>query len=114
MGTRFVRWMNEEFWTASGVVFDVGGATADALMRIARGTAAEQAGGRDDCANGNGSLMRILPVVLRFADKPLDQFANRVERASAITHGHARSQMACVFCGLVVRGRSPTFNGLQA
>lgn len=103
MGKRFVRWMNEELWTATGVVFDVGGATADALIRIARGTPAEEAGGRDEYSNGNGSLMRILPVLLRFADAPLDQFVDRVERVSSITHGHARSRMACVYCGLVVR-----------
>jgi ADP-ribosylglycohydrolase len=103
MGQRFVRWMNEELWTATGVVFDVGGATADALMRIAGGTPAEQAGGCDEYSNGNGSLMRILPVSLRFAGEPLKQFASRVERVSAMTHGHERSKMACVFCGLVVR-----------
>ena len=103
MGQRFVRWMNEELWTATGVVFDVGGATADALMRIANWKPAEQAGGRDEYSNGNGSLMRILPVLLRFASESVNQFVGRVERASAITHGHERSKMACVFCGLVVR-----------
>src|SRR5262245_50838797 len=54
MGRRFVRWMKEEYWTATGVVFDIGGATADALMRIASGTPAERAGGRDEYSNGNG------------------------------------------------------------
>lgn len=103
MGRRFVRWMNEEYWTATGVVFDVGGATTDALMRIAKGTPAEKAGGRDEYSNGNGSLMRILPVVLRFAGNPLDQFVSRVERASSITHAHARSKMACALYGMVVR-----------
>lgn len=47
--------------------------------------------------------MRILPVTLRFAADPIEQFADRVERASSLTHGHARSRMACVFYGLVVR-----------
>lgn len=111
MGNRFVRWMNDELWTATGVVFDVGGATADALMRIAAGTPAEHAGGSDEYSNGNGSLMRILPVALRFDSQPLDQLAKQVERASAITHGHARSKMACVLYSLVVRrllqGASP-------
>src|SRR6266536_515199 len=42
MGGRFVRWMNEGLWTANGDVFDIGMATTDALMRIARGTSAEE------------------------------------------------------------------------
>lgn len=103
MGERFVRWMNEGLWTATGDVFDVGNATANALTRIARGTPAEQAGGRDEQSNGNGSLMRILPVALRFFNEPLEQYAARLERASGITHAHPRSKMACVLYGLVIR-----------
>jgi len=103
MGERFVRWMNEGFWTAWGEPFDVGMATSTALLRIANGTPADQAGGQDEHDNGNGSLMRILPVVLRFAAEPIESFADRVEKVSAITHGHARSRMACVFYGLVIR-----------
>src|SRR5581483_7414758 len=111
MGVRFVRWMDETLWTATGVVFDIGMATTDALMRVANGTPAERAGGRDEHSNGNGSLMRIIPVALRFSSEPIDAFSQRIERASAITHGHERSKMACVFYGLVVRqlllGRNP-------
>ncbi|MBI5818170.1 MAG: ADP-ribosylglycohydrolase family protein [Verrucomicrobia bacterium] len=103
MGNRFVRWMNDGLWTATGSVFDIGMATTDALMRIASGTSAEQAGGCDEYSNGNGSLMRILPVVLRFANDPVDRFVGRIDRVSSITHGHARSKMACVFHGWVVR-----------
>lgn len=80
-------------------------------MRIAAGTPAEHAGGSDEYSNGNGSLMRILPVALRFDSQPLDQLAKQVERSSAITHGHARSKMACVlYCFVarhLLRGASP-------
>jgi len=103
MGQRFVRWMNEGLWTAHGDVFDMGGTTCTALMRIAKGIPADEAGGRHEDSNGNGSLMRILPAVLRFAGEPLESFSSRLEKVSAITHGHARSRMACVFYGLMVR-----------
>src|ERR1017187_228210 len=103
MGERFVRWMNEGLWTAHGDVFDMGGTTCTALMRIAKGMPAKQAGGLHEDSNGNGSLMRILPAVLRFAGEPLETFSGRLEKVSAITHGHARSRMACVFYGLMVR-----------
>ena len=103
MGDRFVRWMNDGLWTAWGEPFDIGVATSDAIVRIANGTPAEMAGGRAEECNGNGSLMRILPVALRFAAEPLESFASRLERASAITHGHCRSRMACVFYGLIIR-----------
>jgi ADP-ribosylglycohydrolase len=103
MGGRFVRWADKGLWTAWGEPFDIGVTTSDALHRIKNGTAAVKAGGQDEYCNGNGSLMRILPIVLRFATEPIDSFANRVEKVSAITHQHPRSQMACAFYGLVVR-----------
>jgi ADP-ribosylglycohydrolase len=103
MGHRFVRWMNEDLWTATGVVFDMGGTTSDALMRIAKGTRAELAGRREEHSNGNGSLMRIVPVALRFAGEPTESLSDRVERTSAITHAHDRSKMGCVFYSLIVR-----------
>ncbi len=103
MGKRFVAWYENGLWTAHGAVFDVGSTTADALILISNGTAAEQAGGRDERSNGNGSLMRILPVALRFAREPVEKLLDRIGRASAITHGHARSRMACGFCALVVQ-----------
>jgi ADP-ribosyl-[dinitrogen reductase] hydrolase len=103
MGDRFVRWMNDGLWTANGDVFDVGATTSAALRRMVKGIPADQAGGQSEDNNGNGSLMRILPAVLRFSSDPTALFAERLEKVSAITHAHARSQMACVFYGLVIR-----------
>jgi ADP-ribosyl-[dinitrogen reductase] hydrolase len=103
MGERFVRWYEAGLWTAHGTLFDIGIATRGALERIRSGTPAEQAGGRDEFSNGNGSLMRILPVVLASLKVEEETFRTRIHQASAITHGHLRSQMACVFYGLMVR-----------
>ena len=103
MGSRFVRWFELGLWSAHGVNFDIGIATRTALNKISQGAPAGTAGGRDEYDNGNGSLMRILPVALASLREPDTAFADRLCRASAITHGHARAQMACVFHGLVVR-----------
>jgi len=103
MGKRFVRWYQEEIWTPHGKVFDTGVATAHALTRIANGMRPEAAGGADQYSNGNGSLMRMLPVSLRFANLPVKQALDRIHRASALTHRHPRSQMACGWFTLVVR-----------
>jgi len=103
MGTRFVRWFRDSHWTPHGEAFDIGMTTADALLRIEHGVSAENAGSRDEYSNGNGSLMRILPVGLRFAGASIAQLSERAHQASAITHGHSRSQMACAFYSFVVR-----------
>ncbi len=59
----FYRWRYEDYWTPHGKVFDIGGTTAAAISRIKKGVPPVEAGGRDDRNNGNGSLMRILPLV---------------------------------------------------
>jgi ADP-ribosyl-[dinitrogen reductase] hydrolase len=104
MGSRFARWHREELWTPHGKIFDIGMTTSHALRRIAAGVPAEVAGSDDETSNGNGSLMRILPVALRFATVPTPQLLDRIHRASAITHRHPRSQMACGCFALVIRG----------
>jgi ADP-ribosyl-[dinitrogen reductase] hydrolase len=111
MAMRFVKWADQAHWTPHGVVFDIGNATRRALQRSAAGESPLSCGGRSERDNGNGSLMRILPVCLRFATSETKELARRIEDASAITHAHQRSRMACVFFGLMVRellqGRPP-------
>jgi ADP-ribosylglycohydrolase len=104
MGKRFVAWYHEGLWTPRGRVFDVGVATSQALARLANGMRAEVAGGDGESSNGNGSLMRILPLALRFAQQPAKTLLDRIHRVSAITHRHPRSQMACGFYSLVIHG----------
>lgn len=103
MGKRMLRWFDLGHWAAHGLVFDIGNATRVALDKISVGTSAELSGGRGVYDNGNGSLMRILPVPLASLDCDLDTFCDRIARASAITHAHDRSKLACVLHGLFVR-----------
>jgi ADP-ribosyl-[dinitrogen reductase] hydrolase len=78
-----------------GPVFSIGGTTEDALVRIANGTPAESAGGKDDWNNGNGSLMRILPIALVGFECQPATLVDWSFRASRITHAHPRSQVTC-------------------
>jgi ADP-ribosylglycohydrolase len=98
-----VKWYNEELWTPHGQLFDIGNTTAEAIVRLSRGTRAEVAGSDSQFSNGNGSLMRIIPVSLRFANLPIKEALDRVHRASGVTHRHMRSQLACGFFTLMIR-----------
>lgn len=103
MGERFVQWLNKGLWSAHGTLFDIGIATRKALLLIEHGCPAELAGGTDQYDNGNGSLMRILPVILASLKESPETMTEKVFQASSLTHGHERSKLACVFCGLLVR-----------
>ncbi|MEH2409751.1 ADP-ribosylglycohydrolase family protein [Nostoc sp.] len=91
----FWRWYKEAYWTPRGDVFDIGQTTHTAIMRLKQGVVPHQAGGKVDNNNGNGSLMRILPMAYCHRNLTLGELLARVHDVSAITHGHARSQMAC-------------------
>jgi ADP-ribosylglycohydrolase len=60
------------------------------------------AGDSDEGSNGNGALMRILPIALRFADSSPDELLTYAHRASSLTHRHPRSLIACGFYCLMV------------
>ena len=64
-GRRALAWLVSRAYTPDGdQLFDVGMTTRTSLGRFAQGTPAVDAGGRGERDNGNGSLMRILPVAL--------------------------------------------------
>lgn len=97
MGELFVKWYYQDYWTATGEVFDIGIGTRNALYKIKNGTKAELAGGREENDNGNGSLMRILPLVFAIKDLPIEERFERTKQVSSITHSHIRAVMACFY-----------------
>lgn len=97
IGHNFVRWYHEGLWTAHGEVFDVGNTTRTAIERLARGMQAYRAGSDDEASNGNGSLMRILPLLFYMSDRPVAERFEITRQVSSITHGHIRSVIACFY-----------------
>lgn len=82
MKQRFRDWLLDAKYTAGGSVFDAGITTTDAILR-GKGSSEER-------SQGNGSLMRILP--LAFTDCSDDE----IREVSALTHAHPNCMEACV------------------
>jgi ADP-ribosyl-[dinitrogen reductase] hydrolase len=97
LANSFVAWMDKGYWTADGHVFDVGGTTKMAITNIRNGARAECAGGKEEWHNGNGSLMRILPLLLLTKELPRTERFDLTRQVSSLTHGHIRSVMACFY-----------------
>jgi ADP-ribosylglycohydrolase len=117
---RFIGWMLRNEWTPHGEVFDIGHATRQAIMRLDRGAVPTEAGPTDERSNGNGSLMRILPLAIYLAHAPPDERIEMAMTCSRLTHGHPRSQLACAmyveFAAALIRGSelSAAFSAAQA
>ena len=96
MKGKFCEWYYDGFWTHNQKLpFDIGITTARVLLSIKMGNSQGVSGERSEFSNGNGSLMRILPVAFYTMGLPLEEKFRMVEEISAITHAHIRSQIAC-------------------
>jgi ADP-ribosyl-[dinitrogen reductase] hydrolase len=92
----FLLWSLGDFWTPYGRVFDIGIATRNAIYRISKGESPILCGGIDEEDNGNGSLMRILPLAFYLQNETnTEVIFQKVKEVSSITHGHFRSVFSC-------------------
>jgi ADP-ribosylglycohydrolase len=106
----FVKWYSTELWTPHGHVFDIGIATRNAIHNIAKGHEPELCGGFEEKDNGNGSLMRILPLIFYLEKEDnIEIIYKKVKAVSSITHAHFRSVFACfiyvVYCLEILKGK---------
>jgi ADP-ribosyl-[dinitrogen reductase] hydrolase len=97
LANRFCHWYQYNQWTPHGEIFDMGVATRNAMDKLAKGVSALESGECDDYSNGNGSLMRILPLAIYLQNKPIDERFRIVKEVSSITHAHIRSIIGCFF-----------------
>ena len=96
-----LEWYHKGAYTPYGEVFDIGNTTRKALDSFTKGTPPLDCGGISERDNGNGSLMRILPLVFYIEAnygvefKEQDDIFNIIHNVSSLTHAHKRSQVAC-------------------
>ena len=95
LANNFVSWKERAYWTPHDKVFDIGIATSTAIHDLYKGVDPILAGGTDERSNGNGSLMRILPLVFYVKDMTIDERFKHIKEVSSLTHGHVRSVFSC-------------------
>lgn len=96
LANRFINWREHGYWSAHGRVFDIGIATNSAIRFLSQGALPTTAGFDTEDSNGNGSLMRILPLLFYIKDMDIQQRFEHVRDVSSLTHRHIRS-IACCF-----------------
>lgn len=94
----FVKWVENGEFTAGGKAFDVGNTCLRAIVKY-RGSLAkpEECGEDGELSNGNGSLMRISPLIFYCYGKNMnkEEIYECVKMVSSITHRHEISVMGC-------------------
>lgn len=99
----FLKWLEEGFCSPHGEVFDIGDSTIESILNFKRGVNLFDCGGRQVWQNGNGSLMRILPLSINLKNQTDEFIIEETSKSSSMTHGHHRSQLACAFYSLFLK-----------
>ena len=101
----FAAWMTQDAFTPTGETFDVGNTCFNAILDYVHGHKDAESCGFDSALdNGNGSLMRIHPFSLLayYGQEKHPDWEQLIDRASALTHAHARSRLACKIYTLIL------------
>lgn len=94
---KLVAWFREDYM-AVDQVFDVGVQTQRAILNLRKGIQPLEAGPKEEKNNGNGSLMRVLPLALWHRGTNEELVKDAFDQ-SAVTHGHLRSKLCCaLYC----------------
>jgi ADP-ribosylglycohydrolase len=104
LAKRFLAWADEGAYTPdSDGRFDIGATTMRALDSLRHGVSPDAAGGTLEHDNGNGSLMRIVPIALVGRELEAADLVDRAQRASRITHANPVAQGTCALYVLAAR-----------
>lgn len=93
----FLRFYQKGDFTPQGQVFDIGDSTRCAIKRMESGDEPVMCGGSGEMDNGNGSLMRVLPLAFYGSSLEDGCRVRMIEEVSALTHAHKRSMLACIY-----------------
>lgn len=91
---RFLAWYDRGQYAVQNIVFDVGTQTQDALVRFRNGFPIEMCSDETSPRNGNGSLMRVLPLSLWHRGSRTELIEWSMLQ-SVPTHAHSLSKVSC-------------------
>lgn len=97
IAANFMKWFQNGYLTPHGIAYDIGNSTSNSVRRLLNGTSPLNSGDANMEANGNGSLMRTLPLAFyfHFQNTPEDKKYQIIKEVSSITHAHPLSVVSC-------------------
>lgn len=99
---RYLRWYEDGHLSSTGVCFDIGNTTRAALLHFKQ-TGDPYAGSTDPYTAGNGSIMRLAPVVLAASRYP-ETAVSLAAASSRTTHGAETAVDGCRTLAMLLLG----------
>ncbi len=103
--SRYVEWWNTGKYSVNGRCFDIGITTRNALSNFLATRDALSSGDTSERASGNGSIMRLAPVPIRYAGlypNGAKELSRLAEESSVPTHASEQCRSACRYLGTIL------------
>ncbi len=95
---RLIKWHDRGYMAVDNYVFDIGNQTSTAIDRLKKGMPTRYSGLTGERNNGNGALMRCLPLALLHQGNDV-ALVYEAHAQARLTHAHIRSQVCCaLYC----------------
>jgi len=104
---RYLRWFRSGYQSSTGRCFDVGNTVLEALLEFER-TGEPVCGPAEPNRAGNGSIMRLAPVVL-FFHPDRDAVDHHAAESSRTTHGAEEAVASCRILPFAISTIRPSF-----
>ncbi len=104
---RYCDWWRDGKYSVNGSCFDIGITVSSALSRFAKSGDARSSGDTAERSSGNGSIMRLAPVPIRYANLIRDdvyELARLAVESSLPTHASPQCLSACRYFSVVLAG----------
>jgi ADP-ribosyl-[dinitrogen reductase] hydrolase len=103
--SRYVEWWKTGKYSVNGRCFDIGITTRGALSKFLATKNALVSGDISERASGNGSIMRLAPLPIRYAGlypNQVDELSRLAEESSLPTHASEQCRSACRYLGTIL------------
>ena len=97
----FLKWYKDGEYAPNGKVFDIGNTTSSALLKYENDKTNYICGSNSIYSNGNGSLMRVLPISL-YLHYTNDSMFDVIRNISSMTHAHIYSILSCTIYSVLI------------
>lgn len=102
---RYVRWWQAGNYSVNGRCFDIGMTTRNSLQSYLAKKDAWASGSKSERQSGNGSIMRIAPVPIRYVDfypHNIEELSRLAAESSIPTHASEQCVSACRYLATVL------------
>lgn len=102
---RYVEWWKTGKYSVNGRCFDIGITTRSALSRFLAHEDALTSGDTSERASGNGSIMRLAPVPIRYAGlypDRIEELSRLADESSLPTHASEQCRSACRYLATIL------------